>query len=361
MKFKVIVLAMVIVLLNSATIGTNLTLRVDETISSTMFGKNSRDLFYSAENLPNENFTIIVLPDTQYYSEKYPWIFDSQTQWIVDNKETMNIVFVTHVGDIVEHWDVLNEWDNANSSMSRLDDHMRWGILPGNHDDGDFINYNNYFGYDRFSDKSWYGGAYQNINTNNYQLFSVGRDDYLIFHLQYAPSDDILAWANSTIENYPNRSVIVTTHEYIITVWGTNLRSSVGERIWKKFVKPHADQIFLVLCGHSYKETRRTDIVNGHAVHQLLANYQYGTNGGNGWLRILEFCPEHHKIYVKTYSPYLDKYGSDSNSEFTLNINMTDSAVDERLFDPYIVLVSTIIVAIAVTVVFLNTRRNNKS
>ena len=47
-------------------------------------------------------FTIIALPDTQHYSESFPAIFTSQTQWIVDNKEARNIVFVTHEGDIVE-------------------------------------------------------------------------------------------------------------------------------------------------------------------------------------------------------------------------------------------------------------------
>ena len=48
-------------------------------------------------------FTIIALPDTQHYSESFPAIFTSQTQWIVNNRAARNIVFVTHEGDIVEH------------------------------------------------------------------------------------------------------------------------------------------------------------------------------------------------------------------------------------------------------------------
>ncbi len=47
-------------------------------------------------------FTIVALPDTQHYSEAFPGIFKSQTQWIVDNKDSRNIVFVTHEGDIVK-------------------------------------------------------------------------------------------------------------------------------------------------------------------------------------------------------------------------------------------------------------------
>ncbi len=79
----------------------------------------------------DENFTIIVLPDTQYYSEGYPSIFDSQTQWIIENKESLNIVFVTHLGDIVDHWWVPEEFENANNSLSKLDGNVPYGVLPG--------------------------------------------------------------------------------------------------------------------------------------------------------------------------------------------------------------------------------------
>ena len=34
-----------------------------------------------------EDFSIIILPDTQYYSESYPAIFETQAQWIIDNKD----------------------------------------------------------------------------------------------------------------------------------------------------------------------------------------------------------------------------------------------------------------------------------
>ena len=36
----------------------------------------------------------------------FPAIFTAQTQWIVNNKDARNIVFVTHEGDIVEHYNI---------------------------------------------------------------------------------------------------------------------------------------------------------------------------------------------------------------------------------------------------------------
>jgi hypothetical protein len=270
-----------------------------------------------------DNFTIIALPDTQFYSASHPEIFDNQTQWIVNNAQSMNIVFVTHEGDIVDDYSSLSQWNNANNSMSKLDaGNVSYGVLPGNHDGSPLhlSNFNKFFNYSRFNGENWYGGAYQNENTNNFELFRCGQDDYLIFHFQYDPSDQVLAWANSTLQNYPNRRVIVTTHSYL-NVDGS--RTDIGNRIWQNFVAPHADQIFLVLCGHNHGEKQRTDIINGHTVYQTMADYQDRTDGGNGWLRILEFHPAEDKIYVRTYSPYLNNYETDANSQFTLDYNMT--------------------------------------
>ena len=82
-----------------------------------------------------ESFTIIVLPDTQFYSHRSPDMFTSQTQWIVDNEDELNIVFVTHVGDIVYDYGESGEWVNARAAMSILENaKIPHGMCPGNHD-----------------------------------------------------------------------------------------------------------------------------------------------------------------------------------------------------------------------------------
>src|SRR5262245_55618859 len=51
---------------------------------------------------PGPDFTLVAIPDTQYYvSSKYggtPQHFTAQTDWIVRNKAAHNIVFVTQLG-----------------------------------------------------------------------------------------------------------------------------------------------------------------------------------------------------------------------------------------------------------------------
>jgi hypothetical protein len=282
---------------------------------------------------PEEYFSIVVLPDTQYYHGKNSWIFENQTKWIVENKETLNIAFVTHLGDLVDDYEDIEEWNNANSSMSILDDVIPYGVLPGNHDgleDGsNLINYNKHFGFNRYANQTWYGGAFQNINSNSYQFFSAGGDDFLFFHIQYNPSNEVLNWASEVIDKYPNKKVIISTHDYV-QGYGTytNSRSKIGENIWEKLVKPHANQIFLVLSGHYEYEDRITSLESGYYIHQLLSDYQDRSNGGNGWLRIINFSTLTDEISIKTYSPSLNRYEIDSNSQFFLDKEVTESSLE---------------------------------
>ena len=282
-----------------------------------------------------ENFTIVVLPDTQGYSQNYPWIFNNQTQWIADNVESLNIVFAAQLGDLVNIPDNISQWENANQSMSKLDGKVPWAVLLGNHDVYNYnrTNFNIYFGVERFSEESWYGGAYNvSDNSNNYQLFSVSGNDYLILNLQYNPNDDVLRWASQIIDSYPDRKVIVSTHDYLMGFLGLGQRSEIGERIWHGLIKQHADQVFLVLCGHAGAEDLIADSINGNIVYQMLADYQNSTYIESGWLRILTFAPSQGKVFVKTYSPILDKYKHDPQSEFTLDYNkaITPSAVPKN-------------------------------
>jgi hypothetical protein len=366
---KINLILIVVILLTLNILGFSLKLTSNNKLVEGEILENNTYLSEIDSNL--ENFTIIVLPDTQYYSQNYSWIFDNQTLWIKENIEKMNIVFVSHLGDLVQNWYSIDEWENANRSMSVLDGVVSWGVLPGNHDgfdDGNLLNYNYYFAYERFSDESWYGGAYQNNNTNSYQLFSGGGEDYIIFHLQYSPTQNVLSWASDVIDLFPEKKVIISTHEYIFSTHEYMVsfsdvgRSEIGEIIWEKLVKPHFDQIFLVLCGHNswFAENTIVDFVDGAVVYQLLSDYQDRDNGGNGWLRILEFSPEDDKIFVKTYSPYLDEFEIDSNSQFVLDIGISNSTDGLTQFH-YLVIVIVLTSTILSLIIFLKKRLNKSN
>ena len=83
----------------------------------------------------NGNFTVVVLPDTQYYSESYPAILNSEMQWIVNNASTLNIQLVLGLGDIVNNGGSSTEWTTADAAYRKLDAARIPYFAPlGNHD-----------------------------------------------------------------------------------------------------------------------------------------------------------------------------------------------------------------------------------
>lgn len=261
-------------------------------------------------------FTLVVLPDTQVYSQLYPEIFISQTDWIVENKDKLNIVFVSHVGDVVQSQVVDKEWRAADKAMSLLDGVVPYGLLPGNHDN--LAKFNEYFPYSRYKKETWYGGHYGDTNSSNYQFFSALGLDFIILHLQNYPDEKVLDWADRILAEHANRRAIVVSHN-ILNYGG--FRTDIGEKIFTA-LKDNPN-LFLMLCGHIHIEDRRADQINGQVIYQLLADYQVRENGGNGLLRILNFVPDEDKIYVRTYSPYTDQFEVDENSDFVLDYEMS--------------------------------------
>src|SRR4051812_6415246 len=66
------------------------------------------------------DWTLAVLPDTQFYSESDPTTFNVQTQWVVDNKAAQNIQFTVQLGDIVNHAYDASQWPRAVAAMNKL-------------------------------------------------------------------------------------------------------------------------------------------------------------------------------------------------------------------------------------------------
>ncbi|MEW6203158.1 MAG: glycoside hydrolase family 3 C-terminal domain-containing protein [bacterium] len=284
-----------------------------------------------------EKFSIVILPDTQVYSEKYPEIFAAQTQWIVEHKDEMNIAFVLHEGDIVNN-NTAAEWENARDAMMLLDGVVPYALAVGNHDMGtrgvadsrDTTLFNTYFPLSRYSALPTFGGVFEEDKMDNcYHLFIAGGADWLILALEFGPRDQVLEWANNVMALHRDRRAIILTHAYLYndnTLHGsktdhhwtpssygiTNLPGGAnnGVGIWNKLVSQHKN-INFVFSGHVLNSGvgRLVSIGNnGNKIYQMLANYQMIKNGGNGYLRIVEFDPANSEVRVKTYSPLLNQY-----------------------------------------------------
>ncbi len=303
---------------------------------------NSKDelvvQFYGRPKKKNiDPFTLIGLPDTQFYTEQSRGgsnaIFKDQTSWIVANQEALNIVHTMQLGDCVQNGqnggnDI--EWKRADTSMSIMEDPitthhhdgMSYTMCVGNHDQTPFGSatgssdfYNQYFGVNRFAGRYYWGGNYGSNADNNYQLFSASGMDFIVISLEYDanPNTSVLAWADSLLKAYSNRQGIIVAHYLINTAGNFGSQGAATYNALKD--NPN---LFLMLSGHIAGEGMRSDTYNGNTVYTILADYQSRSNGGDGWLRLMEIDPSTKSMNVKTYSPWLNKYETDANSQFTL-------------------------------------------
>ncbi|MGE3180998.1 MAG: hypothetical protein AB7N71_05155 [Phycisphaerae bacterium] len=277
-------------------------------------------------------FTLAALPDTQFYSQSFPQIFNAQTQWIINNAAALNVRYVAHLGDIVQTPQSLAQWQAADVAITILDQDpaLPYGLSVGNHDqdpccggapDGT-TNFNLFFPFTRYEGLvDWYGGHYGSDNDNSYYFFSASGLDFLVIHLEFdpTPSAAVLAWAENLLQTHPNHRGIVVTH-YLTGTGNPSTFSAQGLATYNAL--RDNPNFFLMLGGHISGEGRRTDSFGGSMVHSLLADYQGRTNGGDGWLRLLEFHPADNRISIRTYSPTLNQFETDPDSEFSLTYDM---------------------------------------
>ena len=293
----------------------------------------------------DKTFTIAVLPDTQMYTEEKDernnTLFESQTQWIVDNYQKENIVYVVHVGDIVNRGDERPEqWANAARALSILEQPLPglphgipYGLAVGNHEQtpsqfalsGQTKWFNHYFGIDHFKGRDYYGGAYGTDNDSHYDLFSAAGMDFIVIYLEYDAMDENIDrlndWAASLCEKYASRRAIIVSHGIIHynPVEGVNGNApwlKQGERIYDRLKR--CPNVFMMLCGHvgDNGEGYREDGYAGHTIKTFLADYQSRPLGGGSLMRLMTFDKDNDLIQVRTIAPYFHTEETDADSRF---------------------------------------------
>lgn len=289
--------------------------------------------------------TVIVLPDTQFYAESYPEIFKAQTRWIVEQASQRTLSAVISVGDIVDAPLDRDQWTLASTALRTMDGVVPYVLVPGNHDeDGTRATLmNDFFAPPTMPwiTSTWMPGHME----NNYTLVDIGPQKWLIVGLEFGPRDAVVAWADGILKAYAHLPAIVVTHAYLYDDgtrydWATKGTAQLynphwygdtpdqgindGEELWRKLILPN-DNVRLVLCGHV--PTLRTAQLtstrpNGTRVHQLLSDYQGWDNGGDGWLRVMDFDYRQRVIRVQTYSPFQNRFENEAGHHFTISLDI---------------------------------------
>ncbi|CAE7261730.1 yvnB [Symbiodinium sp. CCMP2456] len=308
-----------------------------------------------ADPIAEGSWTLAVLPDTQIYAEAYPQHYDAQTRWLVEHADSHNIRFVLHEGDVTNQ-NTPEQWDNARKSMSLLDGHLPYAIAPGNHDYGpggnaadrvSFFNESKYFGpVSPYAIQPSLGGRYEETKTDNtWHTFDANGQKWLVVALEFAPRDEVVVWADRIVAEHADLPAILVTHAYMYsddTIYDWRAKGAKqswnphaygvakqpgetvndGKELWDKLVSKHKN-FRLVFNGHVLNDGtgyRSTKGIEGNVVHQMLANYQFKKEGGQGDLRLLEFSQD-GDVAVRTYSPVLDRHDRADDQEFKIRLD----------------------------------------
>jgi len=294
-------------------------------------------------------FTIVSLPDTQYYAAQHPEILASQAEWIVREQARRGVALVVHEGDIVDSDDT-NQWRRASTTLHELDGVVPYVLSPGNHDyarSGDHITretrLDDFFASDGLAGASCLEPTFEPGRIeNSCRIVETPGGPWLVLSLEFGPRDAVLEWADAMARWYADLPAIVVTHAYLASddtrydhaarrdqLWNPHryagadaaVQINDGEEIWRKLIVKN-DNILFVLCGHDLGDGigRLTSVrPDGTRVHQLLANYQMGPLGGGGYLRLMQFSPAARRVRIRTYSPYFDRFKTDPDNDFTLD------------------------------------------
>ena len=310
------------------------------------------------------SFSMILVPDPQSYTKfaaNQP-LFDLQTAWIAQNIDLLNIKAALFTGDMVEHTGKLisaplpndyngdqtgrQQWEAVSRALSRLDNRLTYVVAQGNHDIGHITATDRHTLADEYIrpernikwEKSLVATCpnFEGVHTmenSAYEFEDSAWGKLLVITFEFAPRDEAVEWAKQLTESerFKNHKVIILTHSWLDTAGNRIAKEGYtlspcnwSEAIWQKLVYP-SKNICLVLCGHTgaapkingdeaevnYKPTssfRVDKAMDGRNIPQMMFNSQQGDgdwngNGGDCWLRIMEFRPDGKTISVRTFSP----------------------------------------------------------
>jgi hypothetical protein len=190
------------------------------------------------------DFSIVLFPDTQYYTGQNSYVFRDQANWVVANQAALNIKMVVGLGDIVDSggypvdksgnvsgscaaapsstWQT--QWQQAQAAINILTSHgIYYQPTIGNHDydcqadrpqPRGTTNYFHYFSPPVVNPTAYVLDSYGNRTPNFYKIMKIGSTNYMILSLELFPQNSSLAAANNLISNFSG-PVIVATHAYL--------------------------------------------------------------------------------------------------------------------------------------------------
>lgn len=287
----------------------------------------------------NPDQYIAVFGDIQYYTNSVDdYLFRASLDWILQAKDTIDIIGVLHTGDITQSDDILSEWPYFDLAIKRISDSIPFISAIGDHDyswnkalieDRNDTHFSSHVRFPLVTDRieaAFEKNRMENIVVRN-EIHGV-RYDFLV--LEFGPRKEVVEWANEWVSSHPDVKYILVNHEYLEQGGGRRVKGlkcvsrlrnttyTTPEELWNNLIKCN-DNILCVLCGHVgglYAVTvEQNDL--GREVFQIEHNIQGPNYRYDNWLMLWKFPKDEDDAVVSIINTKTRERYKDTDSLFT--------------------------------------------
>lgn len=300
-----------------------------------------KDEWYKANE---DEYTFVFYPDIQETVDYQRSLIYKQNEWVRDHADDMNLAAVLTLGDLTNG--IFSNWHTAYDAFKIFDNaDVPYVLLLGNHDYDDQKNtlegerftghFNEFFEYEKYASEDWFVEAKEEGKLDNAcYTFSGAGVNYLVFALEFGPSDSTLEWASSILDRpeYADYRAIVLTHSLVTrngrftsaadgngaSTYGFAKAEGAsvndGDVVWEKLLSKH-DNVFMAAGGHTTSDTimRRFDTGDyGNQVLSMLIDGQAVSDvnnvRGSTLILVCKINEKTKKMSFNYYDPVNDLY-----------------------------------------------------
>jgi len=270
----------------------------------------------------DEKFTIALVPDTQAEVFGTDTRFDQRSDYIVANKDKLNIKYAIHTGDVA-NWGEVDpaQYIIAERAMDKLSANgIPYSIAIGNHDTGAVgvgggaanskttrITVRNTGAFNAafpVAEHTADGGAFEPGKIDNsFQTFTAGGKKFLVLTLELWPRVEAVEWAKGVVSSHPDYNVIVNTHSYLNGDSSISTSSEYGttspKYLYDNLISKYSN-IKIVVSGHVGEAGYREDVTaDGNKVVSYLNTFHSRSNPS----RFLNIDTATGDLSITAYAP----------------------------------------------------------
>ena len=274
--------------------------------------------------------TVVVFGDTQALvverevdpSESY-LRFLEMTRWVAEHRESENIDFVLHVGDITQHGSVCafaceepearqvnGEWDRFMEGWGNIERAgIPYAIVPGNHDNvyplltpspertTPVDAFASFFGRDEFEGRPTHVATcdagtpddrcHGFSTLGHVWRFQLGSQDVLVAGLPDTPDGGSMAWFEDVIKEQPDTPAILVSHQWLRPfdlIWFRYLTTGRGGSLG-----PLTEQVFMTAMGHITTDVQQIVPLGDYRILSVQFDRQAVSGNGDAAILLVRF------------------------------------------------------------------------